>query len=117
VARAKDIEDLIAGIPRISETLGPRFALLPAWAALEAAARVLVPDQLARPQPSSRLLELLASEGYVTPEEADALREISHLRNRAAHGDLTVTVSPALIDQLVETIRSLLTMWPNQAPA
>jgi uncharacterized protein YutE (UPF0331/DUF86 family) len=60
-----------------------------------------------------RLLEVLASEGYLTPEETDTMREIVHLRNRAAHGDFNVTVGSEHLDRIVEMTRSLLALWPD----
>ena len=88
-------------------------ALLLAWATLEAAARTLSPKQLARPQNASSLIEALASDGFVTPGEADGLRSISKLRNFVAHGDLSAHVH---LDQVRELISITRTMMSEARP-
>jgi uncharacterized protein YutE (UPF0331/DUF86 family) len=113
IAHKGSIEETIGKIEKIGEAAGALPALLTAWAAFEAAGRALVPNRLARPQTPLRLLEVLASEGYVTPDEADILRKIVPLRNRAAHGDFDIPVTKEHLDQLIQTVRSLLQMWPE----
>jgi hypothetical protein len=110
VAHRASIQQTIDALPQFSEMAGRVPALLTAWAAFEAVGRALAPDRLARAQTPTRLLEVLASDGYVTPDEADKLREISQLRNKAAHGGFGVTVTEAHLNQLVATIKSLLSM-------
>jgi uncharacterized protein YutE (UPF0331/DUF86 family) len=114
VADKESIQRVVANLSQIRETAGGVPALLTAWAALEAVGRVLVPSLLARPQTPQRLLEVLASEGYLTPDEADAMREIVHLRNRVAHGDFKDAVTGAHLDRIMETIKALVEMWPDQ---
>jgi uncharacterized protein YutE (UPF0331/DUF86 family) len=114
VADKESIQRVVANLSQIREAAGGVPALLTAWAALEAVGRVLVPNLLARPQTPLRLLEVLASEGYLTPDEADAMREIVHLRNRVAHGDFRDAVTGAHLDRIMETIRTLVAMWPDQ---
>lgn len=114
VADKESIQRVVANLSQIRETAGGVPALLTAWAALEAVGRVLVPNLLARPQTPLRLLEVLASEGYLAPDEADAMREIVHLRNRVAHGHFRDAVTGAHLDRITETIRTLVTMWPDQ---
>jgi uncharacterized protein YutE (UPF0331/DUF86 family) len=75
--------------------------LIMAWAVLEAAGRALLPQDLARPQPANKLIEVLASEGAVTPAEADSLRKATKLRNAASHGHLAVPVTELEVDQVV----------------
>lgn len=113
VATKESISQVLAGLSQIMDTAGGVPTLLTAWAAFEAAGRVLAPDLLARPQTPLRLLEVLASEGYLTPEETDTMREILHVRNRAAHGDFNVAVGSEHLDRIMETIRSLLALWPD----
>lgn len=70
-------------------TLGQsKAALLLAWAALEALGRLNLPDSLTRPQTPASLLEALASEGIVDPDDADRLRRMGVLRDRVMHGGL-----------------------------
>jgi hypothetical protein len=83
-------------------------ALLMGWSALEAAGRALLPDRLRRPQTSAGLIEALASEGYVTPTEADALRKISNIRDEVAHGRPDIPVEREDLDTLASTVRSLI---------
>ena len=82
-------------------------ALLLAWAAFEAAARLQLPTSLARPQSPSSLTEALASGGYVTPTEANRLRDLGRLRNQIAHGRLDLTATPEQITDLVAMTRSV----------
>jgi hypothetical protein len=105
----RNVERLSAEI----DALGPAPALLAAWSAFEAAARLLAPNRLARPQPAARLLEVLASEGYLNPEEADGARRIAHVRNRAAHGDFGIVVSVKDVDFMMGLIRSILAQAPG----
>ena len=83
----------------------PDAALLLGWSALEAAGRLLLPDRLRRPQAAGRLIELLAQEGVVPPDEAQRLRRLLVLRNRIAHGDLATLVLPEDVTDLVAILR------------
>ena len=104
----KEVETLLDALPKIIKDAGSVAALVIAWSAFEAAARLLLPDKLNRPQPPARLLEILASDGYVTPSEADMLRDLSRTRNRAAHGDLDIPITAAKLRDLINLIRALL---------
>ncbi len=90
------------------DAMGSTAALLMCWAVFEAAARALLPASLARPQPPARLIETLASEGYITPDEADELRRLSRTRNAVAHGRLDLTPSPDDVERLIAVTRSML---------
>jgi hypothetical protein len=98
VDRLLDIFDAFGAIP----------ALLTGWSVFEAAARSSIPKALGRPQTHGRLLEVLAADGSITPEEADALRKLGSLRNKAAHGDLDVAVTREQMAELVSVARSVL---------
>jgi hypothetical protein len=63
-------------------------ALLIGWATFEAICRALMPQSFARPQTPARLVEVISSEGYVSPDEGDRLRSIAQLRNNFIHGNL-----------------------------
>jgi uncharacterized protein YutE (UPF0331/DUF86 family) len=80
-------------------------AVMTAWATLEAAGRILAPERLARPQPPVQLVEALASDGHVSPSEADTLRGISEVRNAVVHGELGAAVTPERVDQLLRIVR------------
>jgi len=82
-------------------------ALVMAWAALEALGRALMPDELRRPQTPARLIEVLASAGYLTPLEADSLRAAIALRNAAVHGGLEPVVDDNLLDQFIAVLQML----------
>jgi uncharacterized protein YutE (UPF0331/DUF86 family) len=88
-------------------------AMTTAWSALEAVGRALLPEKLARPQPAERLVEVLASEGLITPTEADSLRRAAELRNSVAHGELGSAVSPENVDELLASLRLLLGLLPK----
>ena len=86
-------------------------ALLTAWATLEAVARSLLQDHFRRAQSPGRLIEILASGGYLTPTEADRLRALANVRNRFIHGELEMKITrgelmemASVIDVLIEQI-------------
>lgn len=90
-------------------------ALVMGWSALEAIARVLLADRLARPQPPEHLVEILASEGYLTPDQADSLRPTAAARNAAAHGQLDAQIEPGQLDNLISAMRTLVRLLPKNA--
>lgn len=108
------IEEHLGRVERAFDAMGPAAALLSAWAALEASARFLAPTRFEAPQEPARLLEALASDGYVTPDEADLLRQLGKLRNAVAHGRLDLTPSREQVKELIRIIRTLLA-FPNAA--
>jgi uncharacterized protein YutE (UPF0331/DUF86 family) len=102
--QAPDIPEIDAALAEVNQLKRAghfRAALMMAWAALEAAGRALLPQNLARPQPANRLIEALAAEGAVTPTEADSLRRAISLRNAATHGHFAVAVTEKEVDQVV----------------
>jgi hypothetical protein len=113
VAPRQAIRQTLDSIPILNDSAGRVPALLVAWAAFEAAGRALVPDRLADPQRPSQLVEVLAAEGHITPNEADLLRELIPLRNRAAHGELDVRISSVQLRKLVAIIEGLLAQPPE----
>ena len=82
-------------------------ALLQGWATFEAAARMLVPATMSRPQSPIKLVDALAQSGTITPSEADALRSIAKLRNQVAHGDLETDISYDHLITLVNVVKEL----------
>jgi hypothetical protein len=69
----------------------------------------------AKPCPASvsyQLIKVLASEGAVTPSEADSLRNAIGLRNAATHGQFSVPITEEEDDQVVaaaKLVRCLVT--------
>ena len=102
------IKHLLRQLPSVSGELGAVAGILVAWSLFEAAARALVPEGLSRPQAPSQMIELLASEGSITPDEAAQLRRIADLRTRAAHGAIDVAISSADIESVSRIVEILL---------
>jgi len=96
-----EIDAALAEVDQLKRAGHLRAALIMAWAALEAAGRALLPQDLARPQPANKLIEVLASEGVVTPAEADSLRKAMGLRNAATHGHFAVAITEQEVEQVV----------------
>lgn len=88
VSREAVVETLAAA--RRLVDVEPRSALLLVWSALEAIGRHLSPDLAEAAAGPGRMLEMLASEGHITPSEADLLRQSVAQRNRIAHGELDI---------------------------
>lgn len=100
-----EIDAALAEVEQLKDAGYFRAALMMAWAALEAASRALLPQDLARPQPANRLIETLASEGVVTPSEADSLRKAISLRNAVTHGQFALPISEQQVDEVVAAAR------------
>ena len=106
---SKDIiEDHLRRIEGSFDAMGSTAALLTAWAVFEAAARLLLPASFARAQTPERLSEALAFEGYVTPDEADMLRQVSKVRNEVAHGSLDLMPTWEQVRSLIGITRTVL---------
>ncbi|WP_365948185.1 hypothetical protein [Tardiphaga sp.] len=59
------------------------------------------------PQTQGRLVQVLAGEGYVTPDEADFLRRSASLRNRLIHGELSTHVDGSTVGTFLGILESL----------
>ena len=116
VASRAVIEDQLDRIMKAFDDVGPTASLLIAWSVFEAAARSVMPDTLGRPQTPARLLEVLAADGTVMPDEADDLRRLGRLRNDAAHGRLDVAVTTDDLNTLITATRTILTMETSDPP-
>ena len=90
----------------------PRAALLLAWAALEAKARRAQPELQDRMMSTATMVDLLVTTGLVLPDSEPLLRELGTLRNRIAHGDLSLTPTRQQVGNLIALVRSL----PDLAP-
>ena len=82
-------------------------ALLLAWGTFEALGRAIAKGKLARAQSPGRLIEALASDGWVTPSEADTLRGLSDARNQLIHGRLDEDIQRADLSKFIEILTSL----------
>jgi uncharacterized protein YutE (UPF0331/DUF86 family) len=82
-------------------------AMLMAWATFEAIGRKLMPKEFARPQSPGRLVQVLAQEGHITPDEGDVLRQLVDMRNRFIHGELTVEISRPQVEAFAKILSSL----------
>lgn len=107
VASADAIKTSIQRVSKLMDDGHKIPALVMAWATLEAIGRALLPDTLRRPQTPARLVETLATEGYLTPIEADQLRTVISLRNAAVHGSLAPEISRDQLDGFVKVLRTL----------
>jgi uncharacterized protein YutE (UPF0331/DUF86 family) len=103
-----EIDAALAEVDQLKRAGHLRAALIMAFAALEAASRALLPQSLARPQPANKLVEVLASEGAVTPAEAESLRYAVGLRNAVAHGGFSLPISEQEVEQVVAMARVII---------
>ena len=85
-------------------------ALLLAWATLEAIGRLLALGQFQRPQTPGRLVQVLASEGYLTPNEADELRLLADKRNKVVHGELQTRISRSEVNRFADVLTMMVRM-------
>lgn len=106
-ASGKEIERTIDETEKLAVQNLRAPALLMAWAALEALGRGLLPDKIERPQTPARLVEVLATEGYVTPTEADHLRQLARLRNQLIHGGLGAKIASKDLKIFMSILRTL----------
>jgi uncharacterized protein YutE (UPF0331/DUF86 family) len=90
---------------RSQEHLRPAFLL--GWAAFEAAARAIAEARFGQPQTPARLVQALGEEGYLTPDEADAMRGLAEKRNHLVHGTLDAPVRGADVDLLVRVLEAM----------
>ncbi len=85
-------------------------ALVRAWAALEALARLArVDSEASRTRAFSPIqaIQILAEEGYIDNTVADRLREMAKLRNAVVHGDLSAIVSSNQVQDLLVQLRTI----------
>jgi uncharacterized protein YutE (UPF0331/DUF86 family) len=107
VQTPQQIEAAIREIKQLRDSGAVRPSFLMAWAALEAEARRLLGDQLGRPQTPGGVVQMLGQEGFLPPDEADAIRKLADVRNRLIHGELTVELSQASLDRLLGALGQL----------
>jgi uncharacterized protein YutE (UPF0331/DUF86 family) len=103
-------ETISARLREISRLLEAGFtesAMLMSWAAFEAIGRRLMTEEFSRPQSPGRLVQVLAKEGHITPDEADTLRQLGEVRNRFIHGELTAAVDRGQVEAFIKILESL----------
>ncbi len=85
-------------------------AFLLAWSALEAVARAKASAQglvVGRPISPAGTVQSLEMGGFIDERIGRDLRQKAQLRNRVAHGDLTVDVDRGDVDALIRYVRDL----------
>lgn len=82
-------------------------AMLLSWATFEAIGRKLMTREFTRPQTPGRLIQVLAKEGHITPDDSDLLRKLADARNRFIHGELTVAASRSDVESFIRILSSL----------
>jgi uncharacterized protein YutE (UPF0331/DUF86 family) len=101
------IIDRIGEVEKMSHTEHVASAFLLGWATFEALSRALDEQEFRRPQTPGRLIEFLARDGYLTPDEAKEMRRLATLRNSLIHGNLKAQVGTAELSSLVEVLKEL----------
>ena len=107
VASRAAIDRAIAAVHKLKKGGHAVPALIMGWAVLEAIGRALAPDRYGRPQTPGRLVEFLAHEGYLSPDDADFVRPLIPLQNTAVHGALDAAVSEQALVQFVTVLEKL----------
>ncbi len=103
-----DIGRALSNAETLTSQERPDAGFLLAWAVFEALGRRIFADRFARPQTPGRLIEVMASEGVLTPDEATRLRFLVPFRNRLIHGELDVGLDAAKAKEFLVILRSLL---------
>jgi HAMP domain-containing protein len=103
--RLGEIEDLVRTGHRVP-------ALILGWAVLEALARLASSHDGSKhlgPLSPVQAVQVLAEEGYLENDAADALRRMSSLRNAVVHGDLAADVPAEQADALIARLHMIAT--------
>jgi uncharacterized protein YutE (UPF0331/DUF86 family) len=108
VAPIAAIKSTLSDARKLVDSGVPTAALLLAWAGLEALARTVMPERFKRPQTPGRVVEILSSEGYFTPTEADFLRELVRVRNAVIHGDIQQSLTQERVHRFLDIVESVL---------
>lgn len=108
VVSKKVIEQALIEANREVSSSGLKSAFLLTWAAFEAAGRRLHSRIFSKPQTPGRIITVLAERGFLLPDEASALRELSAKRNSLIHGNLEIALNPEDQRRLSEAVNKLL---------
>jgi uncharacterized protein YutE (UPF0331/DUF86 family) len=101
------IDSSIASLEGLISSGQLSAASLIGWATFEALGRALSPEKFTRPQTPARLIEGLATDGIVTPSEADLLRKLANSRNRLIHGTLNESIDSAELTKFLTILKAL----------
>lgn len=104
------IEKAIDDIYTLVATRSMKPALLMSWATFEALGRNILPEKFALAQTPGRLIEVLAGEGYITPDEADVLRRLALQRNALIHGGLDTTIEERDVIDFLGLLKNLISL-------
>jgi len=107
VVSKAEIDGSLATVGKLIELGERKAALLMSWASFEAIGRALLPKRFVRPQSPGRLIEVLATDGQLLPNEADTLRRLADLRNRLIHGKLDLDVPVEDLGKFIDILNSL----------
>lgn len=102
---AKSIEE----IEQLRDRGHLSVALLASWATLEAIARATQPASFAKAQTPKRIVDVLARDGILTPDQGDFLRSMASVRNAFVHGDLLAVPEEKEVGRFLEILKSLAT--------
>jgi uncharacterized protein YutE (UPF0331/DUF86 family) len=103
-----EIELTLQEVEHLIDSSHYRAAFLLSWAVLEAFGRAVLEDKFRRPQTPGRLIEVLANEGVLTPQEAASLRPLAEIRNKLVHGELDAQVSEGETRHIAGLLKSLI---------
>lgn len=91
--------------------MGP--TVLTCWAVVEALSRRLFTKEMAKPQTPGRVIEFLARDGHITPDEADLFRSMAKVRNAFVHGALDAKMSKVDVRKFLQAVKALQTASPD----
>jgi hypothetical protein len=94
-----------------------RGALLVGWAALEAATRILEPDQAAEGLSSGSLVELLVGMGYLEQSKLADLWRLGEMRDAIVHGQIDLEPGPEDIRCLLDLVDEVMTVLEEATQA
>lgn len=107
VVSEAEINGSLATVGKLIELGECKAALLMSWASFEAIGRALFPKRFVLPQSPAQLVEVLATDGQLLPNEADTLRRLAGLRSKLIHGKLDVHVQVEDLRKFVGILKSL----------
>lgn len=82
-------------------------ALVMAWSALEASARLYDEEEKHRSRSAQSLIEFLERLGIIDFEKAKALRVVGELRNRLVHGDFQADIPEAALGLVLRSAEEI----------
>ncbi|MGE0669051.1 MAG: hypothetical protein AB7O49_21065 [Sphingomonadales bacterium] len=105
----------IAELRSLIETDHLAAAFLIGWAILEAIGRGLSSEKFRHPQTAGRLVETLASDGYLTPSEAEHVRRFAEKRNQLVHGGLSIPLAKDEVSAFADLLETLAALLDSQS--